>query len=280
MKWADIYMAVQLGYLDQQPVQVVTVPSLIQLNRILLRFWPMFLFALTGCSGIVMVNVSQAQLLRAEAAHLQFRLQVLKANLTLSEGNPAATGSVAETLSKKIDEELGFLATTEASFRALASSPSQLDPEVSVFFSDLRISYNDAKSQLRDRGARSEWRGSLKWASLASSQGVGEQPRYPVLAQAVFRVFEQNELAYVTVANAKTLTFDLDVSSSPVGATISYRRRGDSYRQHPDQTNSVIRALPYAIWTIRFQKQGYRDEEREHDPFREPNHVINVQLRQ
>src|SRR6267378_903236 len=41
---------------------------------------------------------------------------------------------------------------------------------------------------------------------------------------------------------------------SRLGATISYRRRGDSYRQHPDQTNSVIRALPYAIWTIRFQK--------------------------
>jgi hypothetical protein len=256
-------------------------PSLVRLNRKIVPLWPVLLFGLTGCSVVVSgsIGASQAQLLKNEAVQLRYRLQVLKANLILSERD-AAAGSVAETLRKKIEEELGFLTATEARFHQLASSPSQLDAEASVFFSDLRISYEDAKSQLKDRGALSEWRGSLKWASLVSNQGSGEQPRYPVLAQAVIRVFEQNELAYVTVADAGTLTFDLDVTSSPAGATISYRRRGDSFRQHPDQTNSVIRALPYAIWNIRFQKQGYRDEEREHDPFREPNHVINVQLKQ
>jgi len=225
----------------------------------------------------VTLSLSEAQLLRTEAVYLRARLQALKANIAVGSQN-STQGSVAQALRTKIDAELGFLAATEARFHALSSSEPQANGAASVFFGDLRVSYEDAKAQLKDRSTRSEWSGSFKWASLSSSQVSNQRPAYPVLAQAVFRVFEQNELAYVTVANAESLTFDLDVSTSPEGATISYRRRGDSYRQHPDQTNSVIRALPYAIWTVRLQKQGYRDEEREHDPFREPNHVINVPL--
>jgi hypothetical protein len=238
---------------------------------------PVFLVTLTGCAGLVSVSVSQAQLLRTEAFSLRGRLQGLKANLALSDGQ-LAEGSAAETLRNRIDEELGFLAATEARFHALSSSQPQPYIAASVFFSDLRVSYQDAKALLEKESTHSERSGLFKRASLSLGQVPSQQPRYPVLAQAVFRVFEQNELAYVTVANAQSLTFDLDVSTNPEGATISYGRRGDSYRQHPSQTNSVIKSLPYAIWTVRFQKQGYRDEEREHDPFREPNHVINVQL--
>jgi hypothetical protein len=64
----------------------------------------------------------------------------------------------------------------------------------------------------------------------------------------------------------------------PAGAEISYKRRGDAFQQNPSPSNSVIKSLPLAIWTVRLQKPGYRDEEREHDPFREANHVINVEL--
>lgn len=228
-------------------------------------------------SAQLTLTVSQTQLLRREAVLLQIRLQALKSGFTQNNGSLVA-GSVAEALRKKINEELLFLSATESRFRALADPQAQLDAPASVFFDDLRMSYEDAKSRLKEQSVQSNWSGLFMLASLESPQTSGDQLRYPVLAQAVFRVFEQNEVAYVTVANAGTLTFDLDVSSDPAGATISYRRRGDPYRQHPDQTNSVIRALPYAIWTVRFQKQGFRDEEREHDPFREPNHIINVQL--
>jgi hypothetical protein len=30
---------------------------------------------------------------------------------------------------------------------------------------------------------------------------------------------------------------------------------------------------------VKFEKSGYRAEEREHDPFREPNHVLDVNLK-
>jgi hypothetical protein len=105
------------------------------------------------------------------------------------------------------------------------------------------------------------------------------RPRYPILAQAVLRALEQNELAYKIVADTGTLVFDLDVASNPAGATVSYRRRGDRYHLNPSPTNTVVRGLPYAIWTVRFQKSGYREEEREHDPFRDPDHVVYVELR-
>jgi hypothetical protein len=196
-------------------------------------------------SGQVTLILSQAQLLRAEAAKLRFRLEVLKSNLALHPRTLAAE-TVAETLRKNIDQELGFLAETEARFVALEPPPKQVDGAASVFFDDLRVRYEESKSQLKERAAKLEASSSFRWTLLAMRQGPAEQSRYPVLAQAVFRAFEQNEVAYVTVANAGALTFDLDVSSIPEGATISYRRRGDSYRQHPDQTNSVIRALPYA----------------------------------
>jgi hypothetical protein len=103
--------------------------------------------------------------------------------------------------------------------------------------------------------------------------------RYPLLAQPVLRAFEQNELAYTLVAETASLTFDLELRSVPAGAEISYKRRGDAYQQNPNPTNSVLRSLPYAIWIVRLQKSGYQVEEREHDPFREPNHVVIVELK-
>jgi hypothetical protein len=98
------------------------------------------------------------------------------------------------------------------------------------------------------------------------------------VAQAALRPFEQNELAYQIVADTQSLTFDLSVNSNPAGAAVCYHRRGDPCHPNSDPTDTVIKSLPYAIWLVQFQKVGYRTEEREHDPFREPNHVINADL--
>ena len=100
-----------------------------------------------------------------------------------------------------------------------------------------------------------------------------------MMAEAALRPFEQNELAYKTVADAQSLTFDLTVKSNPDGAGVRYHRRGDPCHPNPDTTNTTIMSLPYAIWLVQFQKAGYTTKEVEHDPFREPNHVINVELR-
>jgi hypothetical protein len=69
------------------------------------------------------------------------------------------------------------------------------------------------------------------------------------------------------------------VKSTPEGANICYYRRGDSCRPDPDLTNTTIKALPLAIWKVEFHNDGFNVETREHDPFRESNHVVEVTLR-
>jgi hypothetical protein len=113
---------------------------------------------------------------------------------------------------------------------------------------------------------------------ILASQNRGVVTRYPLTAQAVFRVFEVNELAYSLVADTQTLAFDLEVNSNPEGAANSYRRRGDPYKQHPNPTNSTIKSLPYAEWFIRFQKQGYHDQEIDFSAFVEPNRIVIANL--
>jgi hypothetical protein len=99
-------------------------------------------------------------------------------------------------------------------------------------------------------------------------------------AEAVFRAFELNQLAYNTVADTGSLTFNLKVNSFPPGAVVSYGRRGDSSFEHlQDPTNSEIQGLPYAIWIVRFEEPGFDSEQREHNPFTDKNHVMTVELR-
>ena len=213
---------------------------------------------------------------RRGAARLQQRIQELKANLA-KQANPTGSG-VVELLRANTKEAFHALEETQSTFHKLAS-PESPAGAAEVFFGDLRKSYDDVLLDLEPERTRSPLGGSLgrpflmltAWAPIP-------QTRYPVLAQVVFRAFEQNELAYNIVSDTGTLFFDLDVGSSPMGATVSYRRRGDPYRQLPNPTNTVIKALTYAIWQVQFQKQGYRVEEREHDPFREPNHTVHVEL--
>jgi hypothetical protein len=229
-------------------------------------------------SAAVAVNPTQAQLLRREAARLQGRLQSLKASLLANQSPDIITG----TLRNNVQQSVRSLTSTASAFHEFATDKAQLGL-AQVFFEDLRISYDDALSELnkpRKQSTVSDRSMEIRLVSLDGAQGDRQTgARYPLLAQPVFRAFEQNELAYNLVAETGSLTFDLEVSSSPPGAEISYKRRGDAYQQHPNPTNSVIKALPFAIWTVRFQKPGYRVEEREHDPFRDPNHVVNAELK-
>jgi hypothetical protein len=227
-------------------------------------------------SAEIAVNPSQAQLLRREAVQVQQRLRSLKA--ALAAGQEAQ--QITNTLRRSVQESIQSLDATASAFHQLATDKSQ-PREAQVFFTDLRFSYNDALDELSKRAALDPEAPfpSIRLVSLDQRQSKQRRdPRYPLLAQPVIRALEQNELAYSLVAETGSLTFDLEVDSVPAGAEISYKRRGDDYQQHASPTNSVVKSLPYAVWIVRIQKAGYRVEELEHDPFREPNHVINVEL--
>ncbi len=217
-------------------------------------------------SADVTINLSQTQLLRTEAAKLQRQVQELKAMLASSPRGDA------DTLGNAVRDALAALDSTERSFRQLTTSSGKDAGATGVFFDDLRLSYRDAQSTLRgEAAARKAAGGRLILAA--------QKTDYPPAAYAVLRSFEQNELAYTVVADAQSLVINLDVRSVPAGATVCYHRRNDPCHPHPDQTNSTIPALPYAIWVVHFEKPGYRPEDREHDPFRESNHVVVVELK-
>jgi hypothetical protein len=223
-------------------------------------------------SADVGMKPSQAQLLRTEAVHLQAQIQDLKGQILEYKSSNKLTVLLRQNIEKAVQS----LDETEHEFRSLDSASKQQENS-QVFFDDLRTSYREASHDLKAQGLE---RHGPELLLVAIPQAKTETVIYPVVAQAVLRAFEQNELAYDIAADAQMLTFDLVVSSIPAGATVSYRRRGDEFKRATAPTNSTIKALPFAIWIIRFEKDGFRTIEREHDPFREPNHVVNVELPQ
>jgi len=247
------------------------------------RNWKRIRFLIQGAPPVPVVAEdievtlvpSQTQLLRSEGIKLQRRISNLKAAVVKLEESKAGADSLANLLRSRVRDEVVALEGTQRDFDKLITEKQK--PVSTVFFGDLHSSYERALVQIDDFSHRA---GLAVLAFRLVSQDVQQdaRPEYPLLAQATFRAFEQNELAYNTVADAQTLTFNLDVSSIPTGATVSYRRRGDQFQQASRPTDSTIKALPFAIWTIRFEKDGFRTVDREHDPFREPNHVVTVQL--
>jgi hypothetical protein len=222
-------------------------------------------------SADIGVNPSQVQLLRTEAIHLQERIRGIK-NAILAQRNESA---LIGQLKASLKEAIAALLDTETRFQLLATEPKQKEV-AQIFFNDLRISYDGVVPELDlPRKAISSRAAVLIKVSSPSDEGSGH---YPQVSQGVLRVFEQNEAAYMAVADARELTFNLDVSSIPPTATVYYKRRGDDFKKNPDVTDCSLRALPYAIWIIRIEEKGYKPEEVEHDPFREPNHVIKIAL--
>lgn len=229
-------------------------------------------------SAEVTINPSQIQLFRREATRLQLRLQTLKTSI--AESVRHSSPITKSILSDNIKHEIELLDNTESQFHDLGEQQTQ-SKTAQVFFDDLRTSYKTVLDALGESGsahAAPPTALNVAWNSKFIGYGDAHGGDNSLAAMAVFRVLEQNERAYELVADTGSLTFDLEVQSSPEGANVSYRRRGDPYHDNPKPTDSVIQALPYAIWIVRFQKPGYRDEEVEHDPFREPNHVLMVQL--
>jgi hypothetical protein len=226
-------------------------------------------------SAELTVNLSQEQLLRREANRLDQRIRTL--DLAISAyGQASAKGKLADFLRGRLKEEIQALGTTEAEFLKLATANSQA-PAVQAFFGDLRTNYEAALTLTEKRSSARRAANRPLPVAEKENHGTKDEPQL-LLALAVLRPFERNELAYKTIVDGGSLTFDLETDSNPPGATVSYYRRGDTPRQNPSLTNSTIHSLPYAIWHIRFEKQGYNVEDREYDPFREPNRVIAVEL--
>jgi hypothetical protein len=217
----------------------------------------------------VAVSASQSQLLRREAIQLQARIQQVKSKVFEYEaGNHR--GTLTPLLRTALIDSVSALRVTQDEFLKLGTTKEQR-PNAEVFFSDLGQSYQAAISQMSHSASAATQQGRLIRVS-------DDKKRAEPLVALALRPMEQNELAYKVVADEGSLVFDLEVDSTPEGAAVTYFRKGDQPRANPDPTRSTIHSLPYTIWIVHMEKPGYRPEDREHDPFREPNHVIHVDL--
>ncbi|MFY9559003.1 MAG: hypothetical protein WAQ52_02095 [Terriglobales bacterium] len=222
-------------------------------------------------SAEVTVNLSQKQLLRREARRLEQRIQQLKSEVSNYVPSGGQKG-LSSLLQRGLVDSINALKETQAEFGKLTTDKEQI-PNAQIFFDDLYRTYDAAISHLGRFTAATAGGGHLM--RISGTEKVGAEP----LLSLALRPMEQNELAYNVVADQSSLIFDLEVDSTPAGATVSYSRKGDN---HPTQsgspTRSTIHSLTLAIWTVHFEKPGYKPEEREHDPFRESNHFVHVDL--
>jgi hypothetical protein len=228
-------------------------------------------------SAEITVNPSQVQLLRTAGMQLQTHVQSLKAALARSDNQ--GTGNIQRTIRDAIRIALESVNDTQLEFHRLSSTGSQQQKE-QIFFDDLRINYDELLHSLGgDTGSIGLDAEQLRPVSVVAATSRDGLSDNVIIQAAALRPFEQNEAAYEVVADTQSLIFDLTVKSTPPGAAICYHRRGDNCRSNPDPTNTVITSLVYAIWMVQFHKPGYESEEIEHDPFREPNHLIDIDLR-
>jgi hypothetical protein len=255
--------------------QVKEIHFLEGVTNVPLKFTPVS-FSVIANSGIILpknakvsVNVSQVQLLRRAAGKLRDQIQFIK--VAVKEREKIGTQEqLRALLHNSLVESLDALTETRKQFASLAADKVQ-SANADVFFDDLSHAYNTALSRLKSVQAS----GPHLVSASDQKRGIDAEP----LLSLTLRPMEQNELAYNTVAAQGSLTFDLEADSTPEGAAVTYSRKGDNKpTPNPDPTRATIHSLPYAIWIIHFEKPKYKSEEREHDPFREPNHVVHVDL--
>jgi hypothetical protein len=107
----------------------------------------------------------------------------------------------------------------------------------------------------------------------------GQSRRVNRASDLVLASIQHNVDAYQIVASSKYLTFDLEVYSDPRGATISYKLRGDEYKTVEHETDWIIRNIPRAVYFVRLQMQGCKDEEQRFDAITDPGTSIHVALK-
>jgi hypothetical protein len=155
--------------------------------------------------------------------------------------------------SKRLADEAGQVNTTRTSFIKLAGDNVQQRQAAELFFGQFRTQHLAASQSVK---------------TVASKGDVG-----PFVIQTSLWL-DRNARAYRAAAMAKSMTFDLVVGSAPPGAALSYRRTGDVWSRNTDPTNTTLKNLLYAMWTVRAELPGHAPQEKDHDPWREENHVI------
>jgi hypothetical protein len=209
-------------------------------------------------SDPVFINDRQANILRQAAGVVEKDIINLTEKLIKPSGSSdSLVDTVRQTLIIHIDQRTSDIRGTQAEFET-STNTQEVREASRIFFGDIENHYGEAKQKLK---------------SL-------EKGQYPLVRDFTLGVFEHNYRAYIRVADTHLMSFDLAVKSSPRGATITLKRKGDhDYLECPDPTNTTCRNVVKAIWYVRAQLDGYKDLEKTHNPFTNPDHDLYFEMK-
>jgi hypothetical protein len=208
------------------------------------------------CSKPIKITNNQVSVLRTAADVLNKRTSSVKFELAKLE-TKGPFDEAKSFLRSSVYESRKDLWSTRSAFEKYSKSARQREAS-NIFFGDLAIQYSQVDEILI----------------------TVEKDEYQEIRERAFRLFEYNFLAYKAVAASQSLTFNLAVTSAPrKEASVYFRRKGEDYQKYSNNTDTTIPNLIYAVWYVRVELPGYESEEKQHDPYREPNHALYFDLK-
>lgn len=226
----------------------------------------------TPTSVAVTVNPSQIELLRGEADRLRAKERHLREQLASQDSSAQKI-----VLQSTLREALAELEQTKNKFIDLQKGAEPTSGNLAkTFFDDIKRTYNDAWDALAKTSASlSHVPPTLRQVHYA----FGERTlRLYSVSDAALESILHNAAAYDVVALSKSLTFTLEVISQPKGATISYKLRGEDYRELGHETDWRIENLARAVYFVRVHKNGYQEKEKLFDAIKETGTSISFEL--
>lgn len=202
--------------------------------------------ALTSEQVLNLKNAADSLAMRKQVANSKFSGYEARGDVGQIRTTSLSTVAEAEREVKKMQE--GFVKSFKTKEARQASR---------IFFGDILTRYSAGTETIR----------------------MFKANEYSLVRDSTFLLLDQNYMAYSKVAQQQSLTFNLQVQSNPPLASVSYKRRGDKYTIHPSLTDTSITNLVLAIWLVRVELQDHVPQEKEHDPFREENHVVSFALK-
>lgn len=173
-------------------------------------------------SVAVTINPSQIDLLHGEADRLNAKAKRLKEQILAQN-----KGGDVEALRTNLLEAAKDVDKTEQSFKQKSENQTASIGAVNVFFDGVRYEYGEALREIGEQQANSNKNVprlelvGIRHTTLPKSGAKGYK--------AALNSIVHNAEVYDFAASTASLTFSLMVTSSPQGATISYKQRGDDH---------------------------------------------------
>ena len=224
------------------------------------------------------ISLDQQQILQSGAAKIEVLLDQLN---TRVDHSAAETSDLKVYLSKLAKTSQGELEKSRSAFRATLPK----DAPEPIFFEDFDRQYAALIVEInapQNTGIEMHPTGvpRLQMIQLSTNQTVTVRPpqfggSLGPLVSKLAELMGDHVAAFLRVADSKSTSFTISLRSTPPGASISYKRIGESYQDYSTPTDVDQATFPYALWTFRFT-MGHCEVVKHPNPYIEKSPNLNA----